>query len=157
MRNSQATLRTQHLEATSSAPRAARGSTGTLAAHGTGEEYRGRAWHTNRGRSGIPTVRCGGQPAQNVVRVSDMNGERNVSAPRGQQPAHMHPFRGGCLLDQLVQKSRGGAAESTNFRDRKGNEVDVGATPHPLRVLLKFGLLNAAETDVGRWGPRNAE
>jgi hypothetical protein len=40
------------------------------------------------------------------VRVSDIECERSLSAPRGQQLAHMHPFRGGCLLGQLVQKSR---------------------------------------------------
>jgi hypothetical protein len=34
------------------------------------------------------------------------------------------------------------AAESTKSRDCKGNETDVGATPHPLRVLLELGLLS---------------
>jgi hypothetical protein len=57
-----------------------------------------RAPHPNNGRSGLRIVRCGGQPAQDVVRVSDMDGERNISAPRGQQFAHMLPFRGGCVL-----------------------------------------------------------
>jgi hypothetical protein len=41
---------------------------------------------------------------------------------------------------QLYQKRRGVAAESTKFRDRKGNEADVKATAHPLRVLLELGL-----------------
>jgi hypothetical protein len=36
------------------------------------------------------------------------------------------------------------AAESTKFRDCKGNETDVGANPHPLRVLLELGLLSTA-------------
>jgi hypothetical protein len=30
--------------------------------------------------------------------VSNMDGERDLSAPRGQQLAHMHPLRGECLL-----------------------------------------------------------
>jgi hypothetical protein len=30
--------------------------------------------------------------------VSNMDGEIDLSTPRGQQLAHMHPFRGGCLL-----------------------------------------------------------
>jgi hypothetical protein len=30
-------------------------------------------------------------------------------------------------------------------------------TPHPLRILLELGLVSAAESDVGRWGARNAE
>jgi hypothetical protein len=56
----------------------------------------------------------------------------------------MHPLRGGCLLGQLRQESRGVAAESTEFRDHKGNEADVRATPHPLRVLFELGLLSTA-------------
>jgi hypothetical protein len=35
-------------------------------------------------------------------------------------------------------------AESTKFRDCKGIETDVGATPHPLRVLLELGRLSTA-------------
>jgi hypothetical protein len=73
-----------------------------------------------------------------------MDGERDLSVPGGQQLAIMHPFRGGCLLGQLSQESRGVAAESTKVRGRKGNEVDVRATPLPLRVLLELGLLNMA-------------
>jgi hypothetical protein len=92
-------LRMQQVEATSGASHAARGSTGTRAAHGGGEGRRGMRRHPNRGRSGLHTVRNGGQPAQDVVHVSDMNGQRDLSAPRGQQLAHMHPFRGGCLLN----------------------------------------------------------
>jgi hypothetical protein len=96
----------QHVEATSGASRAARGSTGTLAAYGAGEERRGKRRHPSRGRSGLHAV-CGcGQTAQDVVRVSNMDGERGLSTRalsatfrrgRGQQLAHMHPFRGGCL------------------------------------------------------------
>jgi hypothetical protein len=82
-RNSHATLKTQRLEATSTASRAARGSTGTLAASGTSEECRGRRRYTNKGRSGLPTVRSDGQPAQDAVCVSDKDGERSLSAPRG--------------------------------------------------------------------------
>jgi hypothetical protein len=48
------------------------------------------------------------------------------------------------MLGQLRQESRGVAADSTKFRDCKGNEADVGATPRPLRVLLELGLLNTA-------------
>jgi hypothetical protein len=88
----------QHVEATSGASRAARGVTGTLAAHGAGEERRGRRRHPNRGRSGLHAVRGGGQTAQDIVRVSNTDGERDLSTPRGQQLAHMHPLRGGCLL-----------------------------------------------------------
>jgi hypothetical protein len=50
------------------------------AAHGAGEERRGMRRYPNRGRSGINTVRGGRQPAQGIVRVSDMDGDRNLSA-----------------------------------------------------------------------------
>jgi hypothetical protein len=76
--------------------------------------------------------------------VSNMDGEGDLSTPRGQQLAHMHPFRGGCLLGPLRQESRGVTAESTKVRDCKGNEADVGATPHPFRVLLELVLLSMA-------------
>jgi hypothetical protein len=56
----------------------------------------------------------------------------------------MHPFRGGFLLGGLCQESRGVAAENTEFRYRKGNDADVGATPHPLQILLELGLRNTA-------------
>jgi hypothetical protein len=113
--------------------------------------------HPNRGKSGLRTICGGGQTAQDAVRVSNMDSERDLWAPRSQQLAHMHPFKGGCLLGQLRQKSRGVAAERTKFRAYKGNEVDVMATPHPLRVLLELGLLSTAESDFGRRGARNAE
>jgi hypothetical protein len=93
----------QNVEATSGASRAAPRSTGTLAAHGACEERRGKRRHPSRGRSGLHTVYGGGQTAQDIVRVSNMDGERDLSAPRGQQLAHMHSFRGGCLLGQLRQ------------------------------------------------------
>jgi hypothetical protein len=63
-RYSHATLQKRNVEATSgSASRPARGSTGTLAAHGSGEERRGMRRHPNRGRSGLHTVSGGGQLA----------------------------------------------------------------------------------------------
>jgi hypothetical protein len=73
-----------------------------------------------------------------------MYGERNISTPGGQKLVHMHPLRGGYVLGQLSQKSRGVAGESTKFHDRKGNEADVGATPHLLRVLLELAFLSTA-------------
>jgi hypothetical protein len=94
-----------------------RGSTGTLEAHGAGEERRGKRRHFIRGRRGLRTIYGGGQSAQDVVRVSIMDGERDLSALEGQQLAHNHPFRGGCLIGQLRQESRGVAAESTKFRE----------------------------------------
>jgi hypothetical protein len=97
----------QHVEATSGASRAAQGYTWTLAA--------------------------GRQTAHDVVRESNMDGERDLSEPRGQQLIHLHRLiRSGCLLGQLRQESRGVAAESAKFRDCKGNEAYVGATTHPL-------------------------
>jgi hypothetical protein len=69
----------QHVEATSGASRAARGSTGTLAAHGAGKERRGKRRHPSRGRSGPRAVRSGVQTTQDVVRVSNMDGERDLS------------------------------------------------------------------------------
>jgi hypothetical protein len=99
--NSSATPRMQHVEATRGASRAGRGSTGTLVAHGAGKECRSMRRYPNRGRSGFRTICGGGQTAQGIFRASNMDGERYLSAPRGQQLAHMHPFRGGCLLDQL--------------------------------------------------------
>jgi hypothetical protein len=129
-------MRMQQVEATSGTSRAARGSTGTLAAHVPGEERRDMTRHPNRGRNGLHTVCGGGQTAQDVVYVGDMDNERDLSAAGGQQVAHMHPFRGGYMLGQLRQESRGVAAESTKLCDNKRNEADVGATPH------QFGLLN---------------
>jgi hypothetical protein len=49
------------------------------------------------------------------------------------------------------------AAEGTEFLDRKGNDTDVGATPHPLRILLKLGLLSTAYSAFGRRGAIDAE
>jgi hypothetical protein len=46
----------------------------------------------------------------------------------------------------------GVVAESTKFRDYKGNEADFGAIAHPLRVLLELGLLSTAYNDFGRRG-----
>jgi hypothetical protein len=81
--------------------------------------------------------------------VSNMDGERDLSTPGGQQLAQMHPFRCGCLLGQLRQESSGVAAGSTKFRDCKGNETDVGATSHPFPLLLELGLLSMAESAFG--------
>jgi hypothetical protein len=75
-----------------------------LAAHSAGEVRRGRRRHPSRGRSGLHTVFGGGQTAQDFVRVSNMDGERDLSMLGGQQLAHMHPFRGGCPLGQLRQE-----------------------------------------------------
>jgi hypothetical protein len=74
-------MRMQHVGAKSGASRAARGSTGTLAAHGAGEECRGWRRHPSRGRIGLHTVCGGAQTAQDVVRVSDMYGVRDLWAP----------------------------------------------------------------------------
>jgi hypothetical protein len=74
-------LKMQHMETTSGALRAARGSMGAVAAHGAREKRRGKRRHPSRGRSGIHTVSGGGQPTHDVVRVSDMDGdEKNLSA-----------------------------------------------------------------------------
>jgi hypothetical protein len=100
--------------------------------------------HPNGGRGCLRTVCGGGETTHDVVRVSNMDGERYLSAPRGQQLAYMHPFRGDCLLGKLRRESRGVAAESTKSRDCKGNEADVGATPHSHRVLLELELLSTA-------------
>jgi hypothetical protein len=70
----------QHVEATSGVSRAARDSTWTLAAHGAGEERRGKRRHPSRGISGLLTVSGGGQAAEDVVRVSNMDCESNLSA-----------------------------------------------------------------------------
>jgi hypothetical protein len=43
-------------------------------------------------------------PRATFFPVSDMDGERNISALRGQQHAHMHLFKGGCLFGQICQK-----------------------------------------------------
>jgi hypothetical protein len=100
---------------------------------------RGKTRHPNRAKSTFHTVCGGGKPAQDVVDMSDMDGERNLSAQGGQQLAHMHPCRGGC------QKSRCVAADNTKLRDRKGNEADVGMTAEPLRLRLELGgLLSTA-------------
>jgi hypothetical protein len=58
----------------------------------------------------------------------------------------MHSFRGGCLRASFV------AAESTKFRNCKGSEADVGATPHPLRVLVELDILCTVKSDFKRRG-----
>jgi hypothetical protein len=94
----------QHLEATSGASRTARGRTGTLAAHGAGEDRRGMRRHPSRGRSGLRTM-CGGQTAQDAVRLSNMDGERDLSAPGGQQVADMHPLEAAACFAGSVKKA----------------------------------------------------
>jgi hypothetical protein len=48
--------------------------------------------HPNRRISGIHIVRDGGQPGHDVVHVSNMDGDRNLSGPRGQLLAHLNPL-----------------------------------------------------------------
>jgi hypothetical protein len=52
----------------------------------------------------------GGQTVHGIARVSNLDGERSLYAPGGQQLAHMHSYSGGRLLGKL---RRGVAAEST--------------------------------------------
>jgi hypothetical protein len=103
-------LKTRHAEATSgAAPHApreeARGGLRPCKGRMKTRKRRGRRRNLSRGRSGLHTVRSGGQPAQDVVRVSDMYGKRNISTIGGQQLAHMHPLRGGCMPCQFCQKA----------------------------------------------------
>jgi hypothetical protein len=44
-------------------------------------------------------------PCTTFFPVSDMDGERNLSALRGQQHANMHLFKDGCLFGQICQKA----------------------------------------------------
>jgi hypothetical protein len=44
------------------------------------------------------------------------------------------------------------AAERTKFRDRKGNEADVEANLHPLRVFFELGLLSTRIEQTGNHG-----
>jgi hypothetical protein len=73
-----------------------------------------------------------------------MDTKRDLSAVGGQQLAQVHPFSGGCQLGQLCPKIRGVTADIAKFRDRKGNEADVGVTPHPLLALLELSRLSTA-------------
>jgi hypothetical protein len=57
----------------------------------------------------------------------------------------MHPVKGGCLLGQLRQESRGVAAENTKFRDCKGNEADVGRLFTPLRTSRTWSSQHGVE------------
>jgi hypothetical protein len=68
------------VEATSGASRAAPGNAETLALNGAGEERRGKIRHSSRGRSGQHTIPGGMYYAQEVVDVSDVDRERNISA-----------------------------------------------------------------------------
>jgi hypothetical protein len=151
--NSHATLKTHHREATTGASRAKRGNAKTILAHVAGEERRDMKRHPSRGKSGLHSVDDGGHSAQGIVRVVDINGKRNLSAPGGQQPGHMHPFIGGCVYEQLCLKNIGVmATENTKFRDRKGKKADVGATPLSIRVLsiIVFSTrLKSASRDGG--------
>jgi hypothetical protein len=71
----------QHTEAIiRGASRAARGSTGTLAAPGAGKKRRGMRRHPVQERSGLHTVYGSRQPAQDIVDESDMDGKRILSA-----------------------------------------------------------------------------
>jgi hypothetical protein len=134
----------QHVEATSDSSLAARGCTGTLA------RLMARV-KSHVTREGIqPEEEAATTPsAADVVRVSNMDGERDLSAPRGQQLAHAHPFRGGCLLGVLFLESRGVAPESTKFRDCKGNEAYVGATPSEYFSNLVFSPRRRATSGDG--------
>jgi hypothetical protein len=51
-----------------------------------------------------------------------------------------------------LQKSRHVAFKSTKFRDHKGNNADVGATIHSLRVLVKLGFLSTPFSGFMRRG-----
>jgi hypothetical protein len=108
------------VEATSGASRAAQESTGTLAAHGAGEERRSKRRHPNRGRSGLRTIRGGGQTAQDVVRVSNMDGERDLSVSGGQQFAHMHPLETAACLATTVKKAVAWPPRVQDSVDAKG-------------------------------------
>jgi hypothetical protein len=55
----------------------------------------------------INTVRGGGHSAQDIVRMSDMDGKRNLTARVGQQLSHMHPFRWCCGPCQLYNNVKG--------------------------------------------------
>jgi hypothetical protein len=75
----------------------------TLAALGAAEERRGKRKHPSRGRSGLHIASGGGQPTQDVVRVSDMDNERNLSAPRGGQPTHVPLEAVPCLANSVKE------------------------------------------------------
>jgi hypothetical protein len=53
------------------------------------------------GRSNLYIVRGGGQPAPDVIRVSNMDGEINLLASRSQQLAPVHACRGDGYLIYL--------------------------------------------------------
>jgi hypothetical protein len=55
----------------------AHGNTGNAVAR---EERRNNPMHPSRGKSGAHVVRGGGQPVQGDVRVSGMDGKRNLLA-----------------------------------------------------------------------------
>jgi hypothetical protein len=90
IRNSHTKLKTQRVDAASGASSAARGTAEMLAAHGAGEARRDMRRHPIRERSGLHAVRGGGDSTQGVVRVSDMDGERELLALGGQQLAHIY-------------------------------------------------------------------
>jgi hypothetical protein len=126
----------QHVEAISGASHAAGGSTGRLAALSAGEERRSRRRHPDRGRSGLHTVCGGGQTVQDVVRVSNMDGERGLSAPRGQQLAHMHPLKVVACLASSVTKAAAWPPRVPNCVIAKGMKRMSG------RLLTPYGYFS---------------
>jgi hypothetical protein len=72
----------------------------------------------------------------------------------------MHPFKGNFLPSQLCKKSRGVAAESTKFRDRKGSEADAWRLLTPSEYFSTFVFstrLKAALGDGGLGAPNKTE
>jgi hypothetical protein len=145
------------MEATSGTSRTTRGSTGTLVIHGVGDECRGKRCHPIRGRSGLHTFGGGGY----VVRLSDMDGERNILGLGGQQLANIHPFRG-CRMPGRFSQKRGVAwpPRALNSVTAKGMTRMSGQVLTPSEYLSNLvfpSRLRATSWDGGLESPNQPE
>ena len=140
----------QHVEATSGASRAARGSTGTLAAHGAGEERRGRRRHPSRGRSGLHAVCAGGQTAQDVVRVSNVDGETFRRQAANNLPTCI-PLEAAACLASSVRKAVAWPPRVPNSVTAKGMKRMSGRllTPSEYFSNLVFSTRRRATSGDG--------
>jgi hypothetical protein len=96
--------------------------------HNAGEKRRGRRRHPNRGRSDLHTVYGCGQTPQDVVRVSNMDGERETS--RRQEANNLHtciPLAAVACLDISVKKAVAWPPRAPNSVTTKGMKRITGA------------------------------
>jgi hypothetical protein len=142
----------QHVEATSGASRAARGSTGTLAVHGAGEERRSMRRHPSRGRSGLLHPVCGGgQTAQDFVRVTTWTARATFRRHEANNLPIYIPLEAGACLASSVKKAVAWPPRVPNSVIAKGIERMSGRllTPSEYISNLVFSARRRATSGDG--------